>query len=361
MRIPVRFGDRAALPVAAHRVGVAGLGEARLVPGGHPGGLPVGGLVLVGRQRETGQSGGGQVAVDGLGHGDGIVDITLVVVGDHVRHRAGCFDMRQPRLPLARVPLRGEGEGWPDDLGVRGDPPDFPVGGVPHLEVLGSVDAGLPEDRQLRLVPDVVSEPQPGGLQSADGGVDEADPVRAVAIGARVDRVGGLAGVRPVQVADQHLILHVMVGRPLQAPGLRDDRGNVRLGGRTVLVAIVDPATGKPAPAAEGVDVQRLHVLVGGLSAILAYPVEEALADAGRRPVVEARFTLSDSTPDGSAPAAVAAGPSSGTVAARISPAARARRPDLDLILISCLPFWIASAHLARVPGRATTWARPQR
>ena len=41
----------AAHPVAAHRIAVAGLGEPGQVPRGHPGGLPISWLVLVGRQR----------------------------------------------------------------------------------------------------------------------------------------------------------------------------------------------------------------------------------------------------------------------------------------------------------------------
>src|SRR5439155_1706962 len=78
------------------------------------------------------------------------------------------------------------------------------------LEVLRGVDAGPPEDRELRLVPDVEGEVHAGVLDGVDRGVDEGDPVGAVAVGTRVHGVGRLAGVRAEQIADQQLILHAL-------------------------------------------------------------------------------------------------------------------------------------------------------
>ena len=138
----------------------------------------------------------------------------------------------------------------------------------------------------VRLVPDVVGDRDPGRLDRADHVVEEADPVRAVPAGARPRRVGRLAAVRAVDVAQDHLVLRV-VRRLGEALGLRDHLGDVGLGARTVGVPVPDPAAGGrgvPAGPHRG-DAERLQELVRRLRAVLAHPVEETLADAGRRPV----------------------------------------------------------------------------
>ena len=220
--------------------------------------------------------------LQGLRDGDRVVDVALVVVGDHVRHRPRRLHVREPGPPFARVALRGERERRAHDLRTGGDTPDLPVGGVPHLEVLGAVDTPGPEDGDVRLVPDVVGELQSRRLQRSHRGVDEADPVGAVAVVARVPRVRRLAAVRTVDVADQYLVLRV-VGRLGEPFRLRDDRVEVGPRGRAVLVAVLDPAAGEPSAAAERVDPQRLEELVGGLAAVLVDAVEESLPHAGRR------------------------------------------------------------------------------
>jgi hypothetical protein len=45
----------------------------------------------------------------------------------------------------------------------------------------------------------------------------------------------------------------------VEPAGLRDDRGDVGLGGGAVLVVVLDPAAREPSAAAEGVDAPRLE------------------------------------------------------------------------------------------------------
>src|SRR5438270_1911453 len=143
------------------------------------------------------------------------------MVGDHVWQRAGALDVRQPGLPFTGVALRGEGERRTYDLRAGRDAPDLPVRGVPHLEVLGAVHSAGPEHGDVRLVVDVVGELQAGGLQRAHRGIDEADPVRAVAVVARIRRIRGLTAVVAVDVAEDHLVLRV-VRRLRESLSLRD-------------------------------------------------------------------------------------------------------------------------------------------
>jgi hypothetical protein len=88
-----------------------------------------------------------------------------------------------------------------------------------------------------------------------------------------------------VDVAQKYLVLRV-VGRLGQPPRLGDDRVDVGLSARSVLVAVADSAAGHMPAATERGDAKLLDVLIRRMRAVLAHPVEKALAGAvaGRSP-----------------------------------------------------------------------------
>src|SRR5581483_4784232 len=80
--------------------------------------------------------------------------------------------------------------------------------------------------------------------------------------------------IRAVDVAQDHLVLRV--GKP---PGLGEYLVDIRLRTGTVRVAVADPAAGRMPAASVRVEAERQQELVGRLGRVLAYPVQEALAD----------------------------------------------------------------------------------